>query len=219
MYIDLKELPERKKADVIAGLAEEIRNGALIVYPTDTVYGIGASLWSDEALKRIYAAKDRAHDMPLILLVDSVEAVAKVARIEAQAALFHALTRDFWPGALTLILEKKDNVPDLITAGGKTVGVRMPDSAAALAVISAAGGIFPTTSANISGEETPNAFSELSEILKKRADILIDDGKCPVSLASTIVDISRGDLRILRQGSVTEQDMRKSVSGIDIIRN
>jgi len=211
-YIDLKGLRDEEKTHIIAGLGEAVRNGALIIYPTDTVYGIGATLNSEAALESIYAAKERNHHMPLILLVDSAEAAAKVAKVEAHAALFQALTRKFWPGALTLILEKKDNVPDLITAGGRTVGVRMPDSPVALAVIRAAGGIFPTTSANISGAETPAAFEELSETIKNRARIVIDDGKCPLSLASTIADISAGDVRILRQGAISAEEINESIA-------
>lgn len=190
-----------------------IDNNGLIIYPTDTVYGVGARISSEEALVKIYAAKSRDFNSPLIALVSGKEIVEKIAKIpKINREKFEKLTEKFWPGGLTIILEKKDEVPNIMVSNGKTVGVRMPDHKVALKIIDAAGGVLPTTSANISGEHTPKSYLELSEEFKNRVDIVIDGGECPVGKESTIIDLSSEKIKILRNGAIS-QDMIEGVIG------
>ncbi len=128
-----------------------LRAGKLIIYPTDTVYGVGGIIESEETIENIYKAKERNFKSPLIVLVSDVEKIEKIAYInEKNREKIEKLIKRFWPGGLTIILKRKDNVPDIMVSGGATVGVRMPEHEIALNIISRAGGMLPTTSANIS---------------------------------------------------------------------
>ena len=195
-------------------IGEQIKKGALIIYPTDTVYGIGASIQSEEALIHLYQAKSRNFSSPLIALVDSVERISEIAYVERKKELLEKLSQKFWPGGLTIILPDKDCVPKIMISGGNTVGVRIPNHEMALSIIRAAGGILPTTSANISGEATPSSYQELSEAIKRNADIVIDGGVCPVGEASTILDFTKDSIQILRLGAITKEEIEAVIGKI-----
>lgn len=195
-------------------IGEQIKKGALIIYPTDTVYGIGASIQSEEALIHLYQAKSRNFFSPLIALVDSVERISEIAYVERKKELLEKLSQKFWPGGLTIILPAKDCVPKIMISGGNTVGVRIPNHEMALSIIRAAGGILPTTSANISGEATPSSYQELSEAIKRNADIVIDGGVCPVGEASTILDFTKDSIQILRLGAITKEEIEAVIGKI-----
>lgn len=195
-------------------IGEQIKKGALIIYPTDTVYGIGASIQSEKALIHLYQAKSRNFSSPLIALVDSVDRISEIAYIDTKKGLLEKLSQTFWPGGLTIILPARDCVPKIMISGGNTVGVRIPNHEMALEIIRAAGGILPTTSANISGEATPSSYQELSEAIKKKADIVIDGGICPVGEASTILDFTKDSLQILRLGAITKEEIEAVIGKI-----
>lgn len=195
-------------------IGEQIKKGVLIIYPTDTVYGIGASIQSEEALIHLYQAKSRNFSSPLIALVDSVERISEIAYVERKKELLEKLSQKFWPGGLTIILPAKDCVPKIMISGGNTVGVRIPNHEMALSIIRAAGGILPTTSANISGEATPSSYQELSEAIKRNADIVIDGGVCPVGEASTILDFTKDSIQILRLGAITKEEIEAVIGKI-----
>jgi len=195
-------------------IGEQIKKGALIIYPTDTVYGIGASIQSEEALIHLYQAKSRNFSSPLIALVDSVERISEIAYIDSKKEFLEKLSQKFWPGGLTIILSAKDCVPKIMISGGNTVGVRIPNHEVALKIIRAAGGILPTTSANISGEATPSSYQELSEAIKQKADIVIDGGVCPVGEASTILDFTKDSIQILRLGAITKEEIEAVIGKI-----
>ena len=124
------------------------------------------------------------------------------------------LIQAFWPGGLTIILESKKIVPPIMISNGKTVGVRMPDHETALKIIESAGGILPTTSANISGEATPRSYEELDEKFKCRVDITVDGGKCPIGTASTIIDMSSENIKILREGAISQSKIENIIGKI-----
>lgn len=192
-----------------------LKEGNLIIYPTDTVYGVGGIIESDEAISKIYKAKERNFKSPLIVLVSDVSKIEKIAYIEEKnREKIEKLIKEFWPGGLTIILNKKENVPDIMVSGGKTVGVRMPDLDTALKIIESAGGLLPTTSANISGEATPKSYEELSETFKERVEILVDGGKCPIGNASTIIDMSDKP-KILRTGAISVEDIEKIIGKLN----
>ena len=187
----------------------------MIIYPTDTVYGVGGIIESDESIAKIYKAKERSFKSPLIVLVSDVSKIEKIAYIEEKnREKIEKLIKEFWPGGLTIILNKKDNVPDIMVSGGKTVGVRMPNLDTALKIIEAAGGLLPTTSANISGETTPRSYDELSEEFKERVEILVDGGRCPIGNASTIIDMSDKP-KILRTGAISIEDIEKIIGKLN----
>lgn len=187
----------------------------LIIYPTDTVYGIGAKIGSESALKKIYEAKSRDFKSPLIALVSDKQKIYDIAIVNStQKDKIDKLMDKFWPGGLTIILPKKDTVPEIMVSGGSTVGVRMPDHQVALKIIAKAGGILPTTSANISGQKTPTSYIELSEEFKKRVDIIVDGGKCPGGVESTIIDMSKDEIKILRFGAISQEEIEEVIGKI-----
>lgn len=187
-------------------IAKFIKNDNLIIYPTDTVYGVGAQMYSEEALRKLYIAKSRDFNSPLIALVSNKNIVEEIANIpEKNREKFQKLIEKFWPGGLTIILEKKDCVPSIMVSNGKTVGVRMPNHDVALKIIEAVGGVLPTTSANISGEHTPRSYQELSAEFKDKIDLIVNGGECPVGKESTIIDLSGKKIKILRSGAISKE--------------
>lgn len=196
-------------------IGAELKNGKIIIYPTDTVYGVGGIITNEETIKNIYKAKDRSFSSPLIALISSADKIEEIAVInEKNRDKINKLIQVFWPGGLTIILESKKIVPPIMISNGKTVGVRMPDHEAALKIIESAGGILPTTSANISGEATPRSYEELDEKFKCRVDITVDGGKCPIGTASTIIDMSSENIKILREGAISQSQIENIIGKI-----
>lgn len=195
-------------------IGTRLKKGELIIYPTDTVYGVGGVL-KEDTLKKIYEAKTRSFSSPLIALVNSLDKVDEIAIIsDEHREKINKLIERFWPGGLTIILKKRENVPAIMVSNGETVGVRMPNHKLALDIIESAGGILATTSANISGEATPSSFIEISPIFKERVDIVIDGGKCPIGTASTIIDMSKSKISILREGSISKEEIENIIGKI-----
>lgn len=195
-------------------IGDSLKKGKLIIYPTDTVYGVGGVITSEETIKNIYRAKERSFKSPLIVLVSDIKKIEEIAYIEEKnREAIEKLIAKFWPGGLTIILKKKEWIPSIMTADRDTVGVRMPDLDIALNIIKAAGGLLPTTSANISGEKTPRAYDELSEVFKERVDILVDGGKSPLGTESTIIDMSDKP-KIIRVGAISIEDIEKVIGKI-----
>lgn len=195
-------------------IGTRLKKGELIIYPTDTVYGVGGVL-KEDTLKKIYEAKTRSFSSPLIALVNSLDRVDEIAIISGEhREKINKLIERFWPGGLTIILKKRENVPAIMVSNGETVGVRMPNHKLALDIIESAGGILATTSANISGEATPSSFVEISPVFKERVDIVIDGGKCPIGTASTIIDMSKSKISILREGSISKEEIENIIGKI-----
>lgn len=196
-------------------IKNELNNDGIIIYPTDTVYGVGASIDSLKGLQKIYEAKERKFNSPLIALLSKVEYIEKIAIIdEEKKIIIDKLAREFWPGALTIILNKKENVPDIMVSNGETVGVRIPALKLAQDIIESVGGILPTTSANISGEKTPRSFEELSEKFKERVEVIVDGGKSPLGIESTILDLTKTLPKILREGAIKKETIEKVIGKI-----
>ena len=193
-YLDLKENIDDSK---IKEAAEIIKNGGLVVFPTETVYGIAANGLDGQAAQKIYIAKERQQDKPLILLISNREMldliVEEISPVEAK------LIEAFWPGPLTLILNRKSCVPDIITNGKETVGVRMTSGKIAQRLIEECG--FPITapSANISGKPSGTNPEEIFENLKNKVDCIIDGGNSDNETPSTIVRVVDEVPHILRE--------------------
>lgn len=190
--------PSNPEPEVIGEAARLILNDRLIVYPTDTVYGLGANPLSEKAVVKAFEAKKR-DPKPMPVLVSSVEAAERVATITEAA---RRLVRSFWPGALTIVLPKKPLVPSVVTAGREGLGVRMPNHPVALALAEACGGVILGTSANISGHPPPVLVEEALKELGGSVDMALDGGRCKLGVPSTVVDLTGSQPVVLREGAV-----------------
>lgn len=187
--------------------AELIRNGGIVVFPTETVYGIGANALNENAIKKLYDIKKRPLNKPISLLVNSIDMIEQVAKDITK--LEYALIKTFFPGPLTIILKKKNIVPNIVTANQDTVGIRMPANEIALKLIGYVGSPIATPSANISGKPSGINLKDIMEDFDGKVDCFIDDGPSKIGLASTIVQVVDGIPHILRQGSISEKQIKE----------
>lgn len=181
--------------------AELIKQGELVAFPTETVYGLGADGLNEAACKKIFAAKGRPSDKPLSLHVASLEMVEQVAKITAQSRKLFAA---FCPGALTIILPKNKIVPDFVT-GKSSVGIRFPANDVALRLIKLSGVPIAAPSANLSGKTPPKTAQEVFENLSGRVEVILDGGQCQFGISSTIIDLTGSEPKILRHGAISEE--------------
>lgn len=202
------EGPELEQA--IGAAAEAIRRGGLAVFPTETVYGLGANALDETAVKGIFRAKGRPGDNPLIVHIAEYRQIEALCRDIPHAA--KTLAETFWPGPLTMVLPKTDAVPGAVTAGLDSVGVRMPSHPIALALIRAAGVPIAAPSANRSGAPSPTTYAHAVQDMSGRADVILDGGDCAVGLESTVLSLLGPVPTVLRPGAVTPE-MIESVLG------
>ncbi len=188
-------------AQHIGKAAKILRAGGLVAFPTETVYGLGADATNCKAVKKIFAAKGRPADHPVIVHLPSSDALAAWATEVPEAA--YRLAEAFWPGPLTLILKRLEDVPDAVTGGQDTVGLRVPGHPVALALLEAFGGGVAAPSANRFGRVSPTRAEHVRAELGGAVDLILDGGPCEVGLESTILDLSAGAPRLLRPGGVT----------------
>lgn len=200
--------PEDRVTDLDRAAAL-LRAGELVAFPTDTVYGVGAVAWDRQAVAKLYAAKLRALDKAIPLLLAAADDLDFVAVNVSPAA--RRLAQRFWPGPLTLVLSKAHGVSDEVTAGGATVAVRVPDHSLALALIRLAGAPLATTSANLSGHPSPVTAEEVTEQLAGRIAMILDGGRCPGGVPSTLVDVTGATPHILRAGPLSLADILNSL--------
>jgi L-threonylcarbamoyladenylate synthase len=197
-------------AEAIARAAELIRKGKIVAIPTETVYGLAVDAANEEAVQALYIAKGRPEEKPFVVQFGSVAAARKWAKFEGPAA---RLAEAFWPGPLTLIVRKPSEatLASRITAGGDTIGIRIPDTETALAVLAAVGRPVAVTSANLSGEPGARSVADIAPSLKAHLALILDGGRAPIGVASTVVDTTRHSLRILRQGSLSATEIEKAL--------
>ncbi len=193
--------------------AEVIKRGGLVVFPTETVYGLGANALDASAAEKIYRAKGRPSDNPLIIHVCSVDEADKYAYVNDE---YRRLAERFLPGPLTVILPKRDIIPYSVTGGLDTVAVRIPSHPVARMLISASGLPIAAPSANISGKPSPTCFEHVKHDMLGRADVIIDGGECEIGLESTIISICDGKVKLLRPGGITVEMLEKVTSDIEI---
>ncbi len=180
--------------------ARIVRSGGVIAFPTDTVYGLGADVLQEEAVKRIYRIKQRPLNIPLPVLLAEREQVPIVASYIPEIA--YVLMNHFWPGGLTLVLPAVKSFRSRVVAGGETVAVRIPDHKVTLALIRAVGQPLVGTSANVYNHPNARTAEEVRRQLADRIDYIIDGGTCPGGMESTVVDVTGAIPIILRQGAV-----------------
>ncbi|MBR5217671.1 MAG: threonylcarbamoyl-AMP synthase, partial [Oscillospiraceae bacterium] len=186
--------------NAIEEAAAILRRGGLVGIPTETVYGLGADGLNEDAVRRIFEAKGRPQDNPLILHVASALWLERYCENVPECA--YELARRFWPGPLTMILPRKSIVPLRTTGGLETVGVRCPDHAVTLAIIEAAGVPIAAPSGNTSGRPSPTAAQHMVEDMMGKIDAIVDGGACSVGVESTIIDLTVAPPRLLRPGGL-----------------
>ncbi len=191
--------------DTLIQPANVIKSGGIVVFPTETVYGIGANGLNENAVKRLYEVKQRPFNKPISLLVNSIDMINEIAKDITE--LEYDLMRKFFPGPLTIILKKKDIVPNIVTANSNTVGVRMPANETALKLIEYAGVPIATPSANISGKPSATNLKEVMGNFGEEVDYYIDGGTSKIGIASTIVQVIDEVPHILRQGSISKEEI------------
>ena len=197
----IKVDPENPSKEALAPAVEILKNGGTVVFPTETVYGLGGDATHSESAKKIYAAKGRPSDNPLIIHIADPKDVEPYA---VTNNLWYRLARHFMPGPLTVILPKKDTIPETVTGGLDSVAVRCPAHPVALGLLELTGLPVAAPSANISGKPSPTCAEHVIEDLDSRVDCIIDGGECTFGVESTIVKITGEDsLILLRPGAVT----------------
>lgn len=198
----LKTDGQATDVNIIKEAAQVIREGGLVAFPTETVYGLGADACNPEASRKIYAAKGRPSDNPLIVHIACFADLERIAlEVPGQA---RALADAFWPGPLTMIVKKNAAGPSETTGGLETVAVRMPDHPVALMLIRESGCLIAAPSANISGRPSPTIAAHVAADLEGRIPVILDGGEVGIGIESTIVDLTEETPSILRPGAVTE---------------
>jgi len=182
-----------------------LKQGGIVAYPTDTVYGLGACIGIRQAVERIYHVKERPRDIALPLLLADTAQITEVAETVPPDAWL--LIRRFMPGALTVVLKKSETVPDVVTGGGTTIAVRVPDHPVPIALIQGVGTPIAGTSANLSGRPSPLTAGEVHLQFGDNIDLIIDGGRCSGSRESTIVDVTGKIPVVLREGAISREEL------------
>lgn len=201
-------------ADSLYEAAKIIRMGGLVAFPTETVYGLGGDALNHDAAKKIYEAKGRPSDNPLIIHISDIEDMDKYAKNVGAKARELALA--FWPGPLTMILEKKPIVPYTTSGGLETVGIRLPKDEVARKFIELSGTAIAAPSANVSGRPSPTKASHVIEDMNGRIDMIIDADRSRIGLESTIVDMTRDIPMILRPGFITKSMIEEVIGKVEV---
>lgn len=200
--------------DKIRYAANIIKRGGLVVFPTETVYGLGADAFNEETVRKVFLVKGRPPDNPLIVHIASTEDINNLAKdIPLKAA---KLIERFWPGPLTVILKKRSNVLDIITAKSDSVAIRMPNNKIALSLIKESGPVV-APSANKSGRPSPTKAKDVVEDLEGLVDLIIDGGSTRIGIESTVIDMTAAIPTILRPGAITLEEIEKTIGDVGII--
>ncbi|TCU79070.1 L-threonylcarbamoyladenylate synthase [Tissierella praeacuta] len=200
--------------DLISEAVNIIKNSGTVAFPTETVYGLGANGLDEIAIKKIFMAKGRPQDNPLILHVHSMKQVEEL--VEEVPDIGKICMEKFWPGPLTILLPKSNKVPDIITAGLNTVAIRMPEHKIALELIRKSNVPIAAPSANTSGRPSPTSAMHVIEDLMGKVDLIIDGGTTGIGLESTVLDLSGNLPMILRPGGVTKEELQKVIPNVNI---
>lgn len=209
-YADLKTSEDLNK---IKEAAVEIKEGKIVLFPTETVYGIGANALDEKAVNKIFEAKGRASDNPLIVHICNLDMlndlVQEIGEIEEK------LINNFWPGPLTIIFNRRECIPNNVTAGLDTVGIRMPSNSVARKLIEFAGLPIAAPSANISGKPSGTKIEDIIDELDGKVDYILDAGMVDIGVESTVIRVVGNEVHILRPGKITVEDIQSL--GIDVV--
>lgn len=207
------ELVTNPDARAIHRAGEILRQGGLVAFPTETVYGLGGNAFDPEATKKIYAAKGRPSDNPLIVHLETPQDAETIAYT---TPMFWRLAARFMPGPLTVILKKRENIPDTVTGGLDSVAIRVPSHPIARALIAESGVPIAAPSANVSGKPSPTLAMHVYHDLNTRIEMILDGGPCEIGLESTIVKLDGEHITLLRPGGITLEDLTACCGKIDV---
>ncbi|GBE54402.1 MAG TPA: threonylcarbamoyl-AMP synthase [Euryarchaeota archaeon] len=213
MTLILKIDTEKPERDKILKAAGFIRKGEVVAFPTETVYGLGADAMNPDAIKKIFRAKRRPLDNPLIIHISRTEQVYRL--VEEVPSVAEKLMEAFWPGPLTIILKKSSEVPPEATAGLNTVAIRMPDHKVALQLIEFSSVPIAAPSANLSGRPSPTKAEHVIEDFYSKIACIIDSGRCRIGLESTVMLLTEDKPLILRPGAVTIEEIEKVTGNVE----
>ncbi|MGB9937937.1 MAG: L-threonylcarbamoyladenylate synthase [Methanobacterium sp.] len=189
--------PDKPENEVIKQAITALKEGKVILYPTDTVYGIGANIFDIQAVEKVYSIKKRPLNKPLSVCVSKIEDIPKIAYLNKDT---ENIIKDILPGPFTVILNKKDNINPVLTAGSNKIGIRIPDNKVCIELAKE----FPitTTSANLSGKPVQESVEKVLEQLEDNIDLIIDTGICKHGIHSTVIDMTTNPPKILREGAM-----------------
>jgi len=187
--------------------AQVLENGGIVIFPTETVYGIGANAYNEEAVRKIYEVKNRPGEKPLSILVSGIDEIGKYAIIEND--IERKIINSFMPGPITIILKKKQGLFDYISSGKNTIGVRIPDNKIILEILNKLKLPLVAPSANISGMPSGVSLNDIIKDFNGKVDVCINGGKAKLGESSTIVEVVNGEPVILRQGKITLEEIKK----------
>ncbi len=204
--------PENPAPEIIAEAANLLRNGELVAFPTETVYGLGANALDEQAVRKIFQAKGRPASNPLIVHVATIQAAQELA--ETWPKIAQTLADAFWPGSLTLVVPRPDRIPDIVTANGSTVAIRIPSHPVALALLLAADVPVAAPSANRSNHLSPTQAEHVWNDLQGKVDLILDAGPCPGGLESTVLDVTTNPPRLLRPGLVSPAEIEGLIGSL-----
>ena len=207
MAITKTQILPASDTQALAHAVRLLRAGRVIAFPTDTVYGVGANGFDERAVEQLFDAKNRARDKALPLLLAHTRELQRVAREIPPIA--QLLAKNFWPGALTIVLFAKANVPRIVTAGGETVAVRVPNHPTARALIDAFGAPLAATSANISGAPDPQTAQQVFAQLNGRIPLILDHGATRGNMPSTVIDVTVEPPRVVRVGAMRVEELER----------
>ena len=202
-YLDLKNNVNFEKLKIPA---EIIKKGGIVVFPTETVYGIGTNGLDSKAIEKLYIVKRRPFNKPISLLVSNMKMVEYLA--EDITELEYKLMEKFFPGPFTIVLKSRKIVPNILTANTNTVGIRMPNATITQKLIEYANVPIAAPSANISGKKSGTNMQDIMKDFEDNVDYFIDNGKSPIGDSSTVVKVINGNIHILRQGNIREEQIK-----------
>jgi L-threonylcarbamoyladenylate synthase len=202
------------QTSTIQDAVEALENNEIVAMPTETVYGLAGNAYSEVAVQKIFALKNRPHFNPLIVHIKSAAVFTSVAKNIPDVAL--QLADAFWPGPLTLVLEKQDHIPDIVTGGKNTVGVRVPNHPVALELLELLDFPLAAPSANPFGSISPTTAKHVADYFKGTLTIILDGGSCDKGIESTIIGFENGQAILYRQGSTKVQDIEKITGPLQI---
>ncbi len=209
MQTEIVKITDQNKEEVLNRAADIIKNGDLVVFPTETVYGLGASVFDEKALSKIFIAKGRPSDNPLIVHISDKNQLKDLVKniTESQQKLMDK----FWPGPLTIIFDKKENISDIVSGGLSTIAIRMPSNIFARELINLAGVPIAAPSANISGRPSGTTGEDIYKELDGKVDMIIEAGESKIGVESTVVKINEESVLILRPGAVTKEMLEETL--------
>ncbi|HEY0077947.1 MAG TPA: L-threonylcarbamoyladenylate synthase [Pyrinomonadaceae bacterium] len=205
-------LPDNEEAYERA--AQVVASGGILAFRTDTFYGLGADPFNRSALKHLFQLKGRDEGKPILVIISDALVVERF--FAARTALFETVSERHWPGALTLVGEARSDVPEELTAGTRSIGLRLPDDERVRALVRACGGALTATSANLSGKPPARTAADVARSFPEGLALILDAGATLIDRPSTVLDVRRATARLIREGVVTARELRRTLISLEL---